>query len=85
MTGRHSRICPAAISSGDCLPTMNRAERSAGVRKVTVTARVGTPVRPPENAYDRVGHVIAVGDDAGQVLAALAQAADLLTVRVDVP
>ncbi|GAA2194913.1 pyridoxal-phosphate dependent enzyme [Micromonospora lupini] len=64
---------------------VDRAGRCPGVLRVTVTARPGSSVRPPENAYDRVGHVIAVGDDAGQVLAALAEATDRLTVRVDVP
>jgi S-sulfo-L-cysteine synthase (3-phospho-L-serine-dependent) len=62
---------------------VEEARRRAGVRGVTVTAAPGTRVRPPENAYDRVGHLIAVGDDADQVLAVLAEAGDLLTVRVD--
>ncbi|WP_433535150.1 pyridoxal-phosphate dependent enzyme [Micromonospora sp. CA-249363] len=64
---------------------VEEARRRAGVRGVTVTAAPETRVRPPENAYDRVGHLIAVGDDADQVLAVLAEAGDLLTVRVDVP
>ncbi|MBP5941318.1 pyridoxal-phosphate dependent enzyme [Streptomyces acidiscabies] len=45
-----------------------------GVDRVTVTARPGAEVRPPRNAYDRLGHVIAHGDTHEQVTKILAEA-----------
>lgn len=61
------------------------ARAHPGVDRVTVTARPGDEVRPPRNAYDRLGHVIAHGDGAADVVAVLTEAARLITVRVTAP
>ncbi|XVS67657.1 pyridoxal-phosphate dependent enzyme [Actinosynnema sp. CA-299493] len=54
-----------------------------GVTAVTVTARVGATVRPPVNAYDRLGHVIARGATPEEVDAALTAALDRIDTRID--
>lgn len=51
------------------------ARRRPGVVEVTVTRAPGAPVRPAEHALDRLGHVIAAGDDRGRVVAAAETAA----------
>ncbi|MFJ3836481.1 pyridoxal-phosphate dependent enzyme [Streptomyces sp. NPDC054904] len=57
----------------------------AGVTGVTVTAAPGTPVRPAENAYDRLGHVIATGPDTPAVTASLDAALNALRVDITPP
>ncbi|MCO6693171.1 pyridoxal-5'-phosphate-dependent protein, partial [Streptomyces sp. Vc17.3-30] len=37
------------------------AARVPGVESVVVTGAPGRAVRPPQDAYDRLGHVLAVG------------------------
>ncbi|MFJ7166376.1 pyridoxal-phosphate dependent enzyme [Streptomyces globosus] len=71
---------PGTLASVDGTGEALAAE---GVERVTVTAAAGRPVRPPQNAYDRLGHVIVRGDDAAQVAAALAAARQHITVRLD--
>ncbi|WSQ12846.1 ATP-grasp domain-containing protein [Streptomyces sp. NBC_01231] len=44
-----------------------RAERVPGVEQVVTTASPGSAVRPPQDAYDRLGHVIASGGSAREV------------------
>ncbi|MFI5799707.1 pyridoxal-phosphate dependent enzyme [Streptomyces sp. NPDC051677] len=53
-----------------------------GVAAVTVTAAEGAAVRPAQNAYGRLGHVIAAGPDAESVRRALAAATGELHVHV---
>jgi biotin carboxylase len=53
---------------------VERALKVDGVTAVRVTAEVGARVRPPRNAYERLGHVIAVGDDSDRVQEALDEA-----------
>ena len=48
--------------------------------EVTVTARPGAAVRPPKSGYDRLGHVIATGDDHDDVTVALAAATAALDI-----
>ncbi|MFI9319412.1 pyridoxal-phosphate dependent enzyme [Kitasatospora aureofaciens] len=62
---------------------VERAGAVAGVDRVTVTAAVGRSVRPVREAYDRLGHVIAVGDGPEQVGAALDAALAELAVVVE--
>ncbi|GEB49311.1 MULTISPECIES: pyridoxal-phosphate dependent enzyme [Streptomyces] len=57
------------------------AERVPGVLAVVVTGAPGRAVRPPRDAYDRLGHVIAAGDTEREVETALATAAALLRVE----
>ncbi|GAA2329686.1 hypothetical protein SVIO_026030 [Streptomyces violaceusniger] len=47
------------------------AERVPGVLAVVTTGTPGRAVRPPMDAYDRLGHVIAVGDTPQEVEATL--------------
>jgi cysteine synthase/biotin carboxylase len=49
---------------------------------VTATAVAGQPVRPPRNAYDRLGHVIVEADTADEVVAALDEALAQAEVRI---
>lgn len=58
------------------------AERVHGVAQVIVTATPGARARPPRDAYDRLGYVIAVGASADEVESTLAEAANRVTVAV---
>ncbi|GAB7184164.1 pyridoxal-phosphate dependent enzyme [Kitasatospora sp. Ki12] len=58
------------------------AERVPGVERVLVSGTPGREVRPPRSAYDRLGHVIAVGSTPQEVGRALAEAAGLIEVGV---
>ncbi|GLW90341.1 pyridoxal-phosphate dependent enzyme [Actinokineospora globicatena] len=53
---------------------VERAMKVDGVVAAKVTVGVGAHVRPPRNAYERLGHVIAVGDDPDRVREALDEA-----------
>lgn len=57
------------------------AARVPGVVTVHATGAPGRAVRPPRDAYDRLGHVIAVGDTAQEVATSLEEAAALLRVE----
>ena len=57
------------------------AERVPGVTAVVTTGTPGRAVRPPRDAYDRLGHVIAVGDTPQEVEAALDTAMALVRVE----
>ncbi|WP_367127898.1 pyridoxal-phosphate dependent enzyme [Saccharothrix sp. HUAS TT1] len=59
------------------------AEAVPGIARVTVTAQVGATVRPPVNAYDRLGYVIARGATPEEVDAALTAALDLIDTRIE--
>jgi cysteine synthase A len=59
------------------------AEAVPGVAGVTVTAEVGATVRPPVNAYDRLGYVIARGATPEEVDAALTAALDRIDTRIE--
>ncbi|WP_239144282.1 pyridoxal-phosphate dependent enzyme [Streptomyces sp. SID14515] len=53
-----------------------------GVERVTVTAREGAAVRPPRNAYDRLGHIVAAGAGSAEVADALDAALRTVDVRL---
>jgi cysteine synthase A len=59
------------------------AERVPGAERVTVTAPSGTEVRPPRNAYDRIGHIIATHEDPSQVDRILDRAVGKIRLVVD--
>ncbi|HEX6754634.1 MAG TPA: ATP-grasp domain-containing protein [Mycobacteriales bacterium] len=54
-----------------------------GVDRVTLIAAPGRPVRPAENAYDRLGYVIAVAPGPEQVRAALDEAVAHIGIEVE--
>lgn len=54
-----------------------------GVERVHLTAAPGRPVRAPQNAYDRLGYVIAEGSLPENVVKSLDEAGRLLTVRLE--
>ncbi|WP_033341470.1 pyridoxal-phosphate dependent enzyme [Catenuloplanes japonicus] len=60
----------------------NDALRVPGVRAVTITATAGDEVRPPRDAYDRLGYVIATGSRQ-HVHDALDSAHTRLSITVD--
>ncbi|MFI6849122.1 pyridoxal-phosphate dependent enzyme [Kitasatospora sp. NBC_00085] len=62
---------------------VRQAERVPGVERVLVGATPGREVRPPRSAYDRLGHVIAVGSSPQEVGRALAEATGLIEVAVE--
>jgi cysteine synthase A len=62
---------------------VEHASRISGVDRVTVTGVPGRSVRPAQNAYDRLGHVIAVGDSPEAVLGALDEAVAALEIVVE--
>ena len=53
-----------------------------GVERVHLTAAPGRPVRAPQNAYDRLGYVIAEGSLPENIMS-LDEAGRLLTVRLE--
>ncbi|MFD8284715.1 pyridoxal-phosphate dependent enzyme [Streptomyces solisilvae] len=57
------------------------AERVPGVVAVVTTGTPGRAVRPPRDAYDRLGHIIAVGDTPQEVEATLDTAMALVRVE----
>ncbi|MFJ9607382.1 pyridoxal-phosphate dependent enzyme [Kitasatospora sp. NPDC101176] len=57
-------------------------ERVPGVRRVVLTAAPGRAVRPPRNAYDRLGYVIAEGATPEAVVKSLDEAERALTVEL---
>jgi S-sulfo-L-cysteine synthase (3-phospho-L-serine-dependent) len=59
------------------------AERVPGVDRVVVTGVVGRQVRPVQDAYDRLGYMIAVGDTCEQVEKALDTAATMVEICVE--
>jgi cysteine synthase A len=76
-----------AYTAGELLRVdgVDSARALAGVHEVRVTAAVGAAVRPAENAYDRLGHIIAVADGHAGVLATLRAAHALIRVRTTAP
>ncbi|MGG7609180.1 pyridoxal-phosphate dependent enzyme [Streptomyces sp. ZG43] len=56
------------------------AARVPGVESVVVTGAPGRGVRPPQDAYDRLGHVLAVGATPQEVGTALDRATALIRV-----
>jgi cysteine synthase/biotin carboxylase len=63
---------------------VDRASAIEGVARVTVTARTGHRVNPPRDAYDRLGHVIAVADSRAAVLSVLHRAVAAVDLRIKV-
>lgn len=57
------------------------AARVPGVESVVTTGTPGRTVRPPQDAYDRLGHVLAVGSTPREVEAALDTATALIRVE----
>lgn len=53
-----------------------------GVSQVTVTAERGAPVRPPSNAYHRLGYIIAHGLTHDEVDATLTKAHNHIEIRI---
>jgi cysteine synthase A len=61
---------------------VDAAEAVDGVERVVVTASPGRAVRPPRDAYDRLGYVTARGASASAVTRALSTAAALVRLRL---
>ncbi|GAB1516592.1 pyridoxal-phosphate dependent enzyme [Actinophytocola sp. KF-1] len=61
---------------------VDAVRRRPGVVDVAVTAGANAAVRPPRNAYDRLGHVIAAGDGTDEVVRELDAAVDAIRLRV---
>ncbi|MFG2293049.1 pyridoxal-phosphate dependent enzyme [Streptomyces sp. NPDC048603] len=53
-----------------------------GVASLTLSTREGATVRPAQNAYDRLGHVIATAPDPAAVRSALDTAANALRITI---
>ena len=62
---------------------VDAARAVPGVTSVTVTAAPGQAVRPPRNAYDRLGYVIAAGESPGAVRSALDAALAHLRLEIE--
>lgn len=61
---------------------VSHALRIPGVVEVELTREVGTEVRVPRNAYDRLGFLLAAADSADDVRATMAQAHALIELDV---
>lgn len=57
--------------------------RVAAIREVSIVKRLGTIVRPAEEAADRLGFVIASGPSRAQVLLAVEEAAQHIRLNID--
>ncbi|MFG2602139.1 pyridoxal-phosphate dependent enzyme [Streptomyces sp. NPDC048514] len=71
----------AGVLSG--VEGVEAALATPGVTRVAVTARPGTAVNLVENAYGRIGYIIAAGDTAAMVVQALDAALDRIRIRFD--
>lgn len=83
---RHAGIRFLTAARAGRLAAVSGVEQASavpGVDQVTVTGAIGREVRPPHEAYDRLGHVIAVGDDAPHVGRILDAALAAIEVAVD--
>lgn len=60
-----------------------QAEKAAGVREVVVTAEPGSEVRPVRSSADRIGYVIATGDDPDSAVERARAAAERIRVRTE--
>jgi cysteine synthase A len=76
-------LLPPAAGHLRAVAGTDAAREVPGVDRVVVTAAPGREVRPPRNAYDRLGYVIAAGDSAAEVERTLRAATDLIRVEVD--
>jgi cysteine synthase A len=61
---------------------VDEARSLLGVADALVTAEPGRRVRPAQDAYDRLGYVIATAASSAEVTAALDKAVELITVIV---
>ncbi|TCS92399.1 ATP-grasp domain-containing protein [Hazenella coriacea] len=59
------------------------AEQVAGIQLVKLTATKGSQVLPPQNAYHRLGYLIAAGDSHQQVQQSLAQATTKIQLHIE--
>lgn len=62
---------------------LDEARAIPGVERVVITKAEGQSVRPPRDAYDRVGFVIAEGDSAENVVKTLDEAHQSLGIRTN--
>jgi biotin carboxylase len=62
---------------------VEEAKKIPGVTKLKITATPGKPVRPPQNAYDRLGYVIAQAENAEQTVKRLQSALDQVRFRIE--
>ncbi|MBG9733427.1 hypothetical protein ABD86_01765 [Paenibacillus alvei] len=60
-----------------------RIEQLPGMRQLTITAKSGSRVRQPHNAYDRLGYVIVTGRTYEEVRDTLDRASEILEVRLE--
>jgi cysteine synthase A len=75
MAGRRGRLAEVR--------GVEEAKRLPAVREVHVAKGTGAAVQPPENAYHRLGFVLAAGPDRRQVQADLERALELVRVEVE--
>lgn len=61
----------------------NDALSVPGLRTLAVTAAPGTQVAPPQDAYGRIGYMIATGTTTTEVATALTKAGALLTIDIE--
>lgn len=62
---------------------LGEGRRPATIREVAISRPVGSEVRPPEDAYDRLGFVIAAGADRTAVRRDLHRALEMIRVDVE--
>ncbi len=62
---------------------VNEAAKVPGVKVVQVTAKVGALVQPPQNAYHRLGYVIAHTDTTVSTQTCLQEAVNRIKLRLD--
>lgn len=62
---------------------VDEARRLPNIRELSVDKGVGTRVRFPENAIDRLGFVISTGSDRARVIADADQARALINIQIE--
>lgn len=64
---------------------VRRARRLPTVREIVITREVGSAIRPAEDAYDRIGFVIAAGAPRTRVMRDVDHAVELIGFRTEAP
>ncbi|MBO3740239.1 ATP-grasp domain-containing protein [Actinoplanes flavus] len=79
--GAAIRFLTAAPGTVTAVDGTGPARSAPGVHDVQITARIGDVLAPVSSSWDRIGSVLATGDDAAQADRRARHAADLITVR----
>jgi cysteine synthase A len=64
---------------------IDQAQRPASVRQISLSRPLGSEVKPAEDAYDRLGFVIASGPERTQVVRDVDRTLAMIRIHVEAP